>query len=77
MGELLIGLAKYFVFYNAERPHQSLGNQTPQEVHKTSSGGGAMIVDKYRVAERLRGALHHSRPCNPSLEGYGSYRWRH
>jgi putative transposase len=33
MGELLIGLTKYFAFYNAERPHQSLGNQTPQEVH--------------------------------------------
>ena len=40
MGELLIGLTKYFAFYNAERPHQSLGNQTPQEVHKSSSGGG-------------------------------------
>ena len=56
MGELLIGLTKYFAFYNAERPHQSLGNQTPQEVHKTSSGGGgggAMIVDKYRIQERL------------------------
>jgi putative transposase len=39
-------LTKYFAFYNAERPHQSLGNQTSQEVHKTSSGGGAMIVDK-------------------------------
>src|SRR5450830_762918 len=25
MGELLIGLTKYFAFYNAERPHQSLG----------------------------------------------------
>lgn len=46
MGELLIGLTKYFAFYNAERPHQSLGNQTSQEVHKNSSGGGAMIVDK-------------------------------
>ena len=53
MGELLIGLTKYFAFYNAERPHQSLGNQTPQEVHKTSSGGGAMILDKYRSKERL------------------------
>jgi len=60
MGELLVGLTKYFAFYNAERPHQSLGNQTPQEVHKTSSGGGAMIVDKYRAKERLPVALRSS-----------------
>jgi putative transposase len=60
MGELLIGLTKYFAFYNTERPHQSLDNQTPQAVHKTSSGGGAMIVDKYRSAERLPVALRSS-----------------
>jgi putative transposase len=30
MGEQPIGLPKYFAFYNAERPQQSLGNQTPQ-----------------------------------------------
>jgi putative transposase len=29
MGELVIGLTAYFAFYNEERPHQSLGNQTP------------------------------------------------
>ena len=60
MGELLIGLTKYFAFYNAERTHQSLGNQTPQEVHKTSSGGGGTIVDKYRTKERLPVALRSS-----------------
>lgn len=60
MGELLIGLTKYFAFYNAERPHQSLGNQTPQEVHRASSGGGAMIVDKYRIKARLPVALRSS-----------------
>jgi hypothetical protein len=32
--------------YNTECPHQYLGSETPQEVHNTSSGGGAMIVDK-------------------------------
>jgi putative transposase len=47
MGELLIGLTKYLASYNTERPHQSLGSQTPQEVHRTSSGGDAMIVFKY------------------------------
>jgi putative transposase len=60
MIELLIGLTKYFAFYNTERPHQSLGNKTPQDVHKTSSGGGAMIVDKYRVKEGLPVALRSS-----------------
>ncbi len=60
MVELLIGLTKYFTFYNTERPHQALGNQTPQEVHKTSSGGGAMIVDKYRKNESLPVALRSS-----------------
>ena len=47
MGELMIGLAKYFVFYNGERPHQSLGNKTPEVVYLTAIGGGAMILDKY------------------------------
>jgi len=27
------GLRNYFRFYNAERPHQSLGNETPSEVY--------------------------------------------
>lgn len=51
MGELLIGLGKYFEFYNEERPHQSLENQTPQHVHKNASGGGALIVQKYPIEE--------------------------
>jgi len=45
--ELMIGLAEYFVFYNGERPHQSLGNLTPDAVYATASGGGARIVDKF------------------------------
>jgi putative transposase len=45
--ELMIGLTEYFVFYNGERPHQSLGNLTPDEVYATASGGGARIVDKF------------------------------
>ncbi len=27
------GLGNYFQFYNTERPHQSLGNETPYEVY--------------------------------------------
>ncbi len=47
MSELMAGLAEYFDFYNEERPHQSLGDLTPDVVYRTASGGGAMIVDKY------------------------------
>ncbi len=49
--ELMIGLAEYFVFYNGERPHQSLGNLTPDAVYATASGGGARIVDKFSKNE--------------------------
>lgn len=55
MGELLVGLTAYFAFYNGERPHQSLGQQTPDVVYRTAIGGGAMIVDKFpRVVEGTR-----------------------
>jgi len=47
MGELMIGLTEYFVFYNGERPHQSLENKTPDFVYRSAIGGGAMIVDKF------------------------------
>ena len=57
MGELLVGLSKYFAFYNGERPHQALRNLTPDVVHKTAIGGGAMILDKYGGADRLPIAL--------------------
>ena len=36
MGELHVGLTKYFDFYNSERPHQALENQTPQSVYKSA-----------------------------------------
>ena len=42
---LLIGLTDYFVFYNQERYHQSLGYKTPDEVYRTAIGGGAKIID--------------------------------
>ena len=50
MGELTLGLARYFAFYNGERPHQSLGNRTPHEVYASGQGGGAKIVDKFSGA---------------------------
>ena len=54
MGELLVGLAEYFAFYNGERPHQSLDYKTPEVVYRTAIDGGALIVDKFpRAAERI------------------------
>ena len=47
MGELLVGLTEYFAFYNGERPHQSLGQKTPDVVSRSGVGGGALIVDKF------------------------------
>ena len=55
MGELQVGLRQYFAFYNGERMHQSLGNQTPDAVYASGSGGGALIVDKYLRAEEKPG----------------------
>jgi putative transposase len=48
---LLIGLTDYFVFYNQERHHQSLGYKTPDRVYQTTIGGGAKIIDKYGSTE--------------------------
>ena len=46
------GLKTYFAFYNGERPHQSLGYQTPDRVYTTGQGGGAKIIDKFgRLSE--------------------------
>lgn len=47
MGELTLGLTDYFIFYNGERPHQSLENKTPDIVYQTAVGGGAIIIDKF------------------------------
>lgn len=50
IGDLMVGLSKYFAFYNGERPHQSLANQTPDLVYRTAEGGGALIIDKFSRA---------------------------
>ena len=47
MSELLLGLTEYFAFYNGERPHQALGNRTPDAVYRMGEGGGASIVDRF------------------------------
>ena len=48
MGQLMVGLNKYFVLYNTERPHQSLDYKTPDSVYTSASGGGALIIDKFK-----------------------------
>jgi len=47
MPELLLGLTEYFAFYNAERPHQGLGNRTPDAVYRSGEGGGASIAERF------------------------------
>jgi putative transposase len=53
MAELMVGLAQYFAFYNAERPHQALDYRPPNTVYATGEGGGALIVDKYGSNETV------------------------
>lgn len=51
MGELMLGLTSYMAFYNGERFHQSLGGKTPDHVHRSGVGGGAIILEKYGAAD--------------------------
>ena len=44
MGELHVGLTKYFDFYNSERPHQALENQTPQSVYKSAEAREEFVL---------------------------------
>ncbi len=46
--ELTMGLAQYFAYYNAERPHQALDYQTPDKVYANAQGGGASIPDYFK-----------------------------
>jgi putative transposase len=42
--EAILGLKKYFLFYNTERQHQSLDYQTPQEVYEGQAPDGIRIL---------------------------------
>jgi len=63
MKELTTGLSDYFVFYNGERPHQSLANRTPDEVYISRQGGGALIVDKFKTKTTETADDENSDPC--------------
>lgn len=54
MPELLLGLTDYFAYYIAERMHQSLGYNTPDQVYRSGCGGEAGIVDKFSKPEKSR-----------------------
>jgi putative transposase len=54
MAELMVGLAQYFAFYNATRPHQALGYETPDHVYRLGVGGGALIIDKFGDTDKGR-----------------------
>jgi putative transposase len=56
--EVDAGLADYFGFYNAERPHSRLGNQTPREVYtegRSGKRGGGIRVKAPTGVARTRG----------------------
>ena len=55
VSEVTFGLAEYFPFYNEERPHMALANETPTTAYRTGQGGGALIVDKYGPAATTLG----------------------
>ena len=50
VSEVTLGLTEYFPFYNGERPHMALANETPATAYRTQQGGGALIIDKYGPA---------------------------
>lgn len=67
VSELIRGLTDYFAFYNAERPHQSLSNHTPNRVYEAGHGGGAKILDKFgkkaKPDTRATEGQRHSAAC--------------
>lgn len=55
MMALSLGITEYFSFYNCERPHQSLGYQTPDFAYTSATSGGAVITDKFNNASEKSG----------------------
>ena len=52
LSEVTLGLAEYFLFYNEDRPHMALANETQAKFYRTRLGGGVSIVDKYGQAAK-------------------------
>lgn len=70
--DLLLGLTEYFVFYNSERMHQSLGYDTPDQVYRTANGGGVRIVDKYGEKDKIHAATETKKETITEVENRGS-----
>ena len=71
MPEVQLGLTHYFLFYNAERTHQSLNYKTPDDTYRTAIGGGARIVDHFKEQEKSQGELETgAAPCRCASIGY-------
>lgn len=68
MAELTVGLAQYFAFYNAERPHQALGYGTPDQAYRAGVGGGALIIDKFGDAEHEQDSMTGQRRAAAEVE---------
>ncbi len=66
IAELIVGLTRYFAFYNGERPHQALGNRTPHVVYVTGDGGGASIPDYWKKNEPADPAT--GQRCSAAIE---------
>ena len=69
LSAVILGLTEYFPFYNEERPHMALANETPAVVYRTKQGGGALIVDKYGpVAKPLGKTALTGQRCSAAIE---------
>jgi len=66
--EALLGLTEYFAFYNGKRPHQGLGNRTPDAVYESAEGGGAWIADRFGSAAGSSPAALRSAGDEPAAE---------
>ncbi len=60
MGGLTIGLTQYFSFYNHERPHQSLADQTPGQGYESAQGGVAIILDEFTKKDSAQSVVEKS-----------------
>jgi putative transposase len=72
MTELMLGLTEYFAFYNDERPHQSLGNRTPNDAHTSGNGGGASIPDRFGSARENTSRAATGQRCSAAIEETGT-----
>src|SRR3546814_19511437 len=67
VAELTLGLVEYFAFYNSERPHQGLGNSSPDEVSAASNGGGARIVNHFGPGGRPSSPVNSGQPRSAAI----------